>query len=67
MNVSKSSDPDRLNDICVAKSVTKPRIVKHRSIHMNDGEFSDIEISERSKKGNIAVYAHITVLILMLV
>jgi hypothetical protein len=44
VNVSKRSDPERLNDICVAKSVTKPRIVKHRSIHMNDREFSDIEI-----------------------
>jgi hypothetical protein len=32
-------------------SVTKPRIVKHGSIHMNDGEFSDIEIFERLRKG----------------
>jgi hypothetical protein len=51
VNVSKSSDPERLNDICVAKSVTKPRIVKHGSIHMNDREFSDIEIFECSRKG----------------
>jgi hypothetical protein len=51
VNVSKSSDPERLNDICVAKSVTKPRIVKHRSIHMNDREFSDIDIFGRSSKG----------------
>jgi hypothetical protein len=51
VNVSKSSHPERLNDICVAKSVTKPRIVKHRSIHVNDREFSDIEIFERSRKG----------------
>jgi hypothetical protein len=51
MNVSKSSDTERLNNICVAKSVTKPRIVKHRSIYMNDREFADIEIFERSRKG----------------
>jgi hypothetical protein len=51
VNVSKSSDPERLNDICVAKSMTKPRIVKHGSIHMNDREFSDIEILERLRKG----------------
>jgi hypothetical protein len=51
VNVSRISDPERLNDICVAKSVTKPSIVKHRSIHMNDQEFSDIEICERSRKG----------------
>jgi hypothetical protein len=51
VNVSKSSDPEPLNDICVAKSVTKPRIVKHRSIHMNGREFSDIENFERSRKG----------------
>jgi Fe-S cluster assembly ATPase SufC len=31
--------------------VTKPRIVKHGSIHMNDREFSDIKIVERSRKG----------------
>jgi hypothetical protein len=51
VNVSKISDPERLNDICVAKSVTKPRIVKHGSIHMNDRAFSDIENIERSRKG----------------
>jgi hypothetical protein len=51
VNVSKSSDPEGPNDICVAKSVTKPRIVKHRSIHINDREISDIEIFERSRKG----------------
>jgi hypothetical protein len=32
-------------------SVTKPRIVKHGSIHIYDREFSDIEIFERSRKG----------------
>jgi hypothetical protein len=31
-------------------SVTKPRIVKHESIHMNYLEFSDIEIFEHSRK-----------------
>jgi hypothetical protein len=51
VNVSKSSDPESLNNTCVAKPVTKPRIVKHGSIHMNDREFSDIEIFERSRKG----------------
>jgi hypothetical protein len=51
VNVSKSSDPECLNDICVANSVTKPLIVKHRNIHMNDREISDIEIFERSRKG----------------
>jgi hypothetical protein len=49
MNVSKSSDPERLNDIFVA-NVSDQRIVKHGSIHMNDREFSDIEIFERSRK-----------------
>jgi hypothetical protein len=51
VNVSKSSDPERLNDICVAKSATKPSIVKHRSIRMNGREFSDIQIFEHSRKG----------------
>jgi hypothetical protein len=51
VNVAKSSDPEGLNDICVAKSVTKPRVVKHRSIHMNDREISDSKIFERSIKG----------------
>jgi hypothetical protein len=51
VNVSKSSDPERINDICVAKSVTKPRIIKHGSTDMNDREFSDIETFERSRKG----------------
>jgi hypothetical protein len=32
-------------------SVTKPCIIKHGSIHMNDWEFSDIEIFEHSRKG----------------
>jgi Fe-S cluster assembly ATPase SufC len=50
VNVSKSSNPERLNNICVT-SVTRPRIVKHGSIHMNGREFSDIEIFERSRKG----------------
>jgi hypothetical protein len=66
VNVSKSSDPERLNDICAAKSVTKPCIVKHRSIHMNDREFSDIEIFERSRKG-ISLFMLILLLMLMLV
>jgi hypothetical protein len=51
VNVSKSSDPERLNNICVAKSVTRPRIVKDGSVHMNDREFSDIEVFERLRKG----------------
>jgi hypothetical protein len=51
VKVSKSSDPERLNNICVARSVTKPRIVKHGSIHMNDRKFSDIEIFEHSRNG----------------
>jgi hypothetical protein len=51
VNVSKSSDLERLNDICLANSVTKPRVVKHGSIHMNDQEFSDIEIFEHLRKG----------------
>jgi hypothetical protein len=66
VNVSKSSGPERLNDICVAKSVTKPRIVKHRSIHMNDREFLDIKIFEHSRKG-ISLFIYIMLLILMLV
>jgi hypothetical protein len=31
--------------------VTKPSIVKHGSIHVNDREFSDIEMFERPRKG----------------
>jgi hypothetical protein len=50
VNVSKCSDPERINNICVVKSVTKSLIVKHGSIHMNDREFSDIEIFVRSGK-----------------
>jgi hypothetical protein len=50
VNVSKSSDPERLNNICKQTSMTKPRIVKHRSIYMNDREFSDIEIFKHSRK-----------------
>jgi hypothetical protein len=66
VNVSKSSDPERLNNICEAKSVTKPRIVKQGSIHMNDREFLDIEIFERSRKG-ISLFMLIMLLILTLV
>jgi hypothetical protein len=52
MTVSKSSDPERLNNICVWQtSVTKPRIVKYEGIHINDQEFSDIEIFQHSRKG----------------
>jgi hypothetical protein len=47
VNVSKSSDPERLNDICVA-NVSDAYC--YGSIHMNDREFSDIEIFERSRK-----------------
>jgi hypothetical protein len=32
-------------------SVTKPHVVKHGSIHINDREFSDIKIFEHSRKG----------------
>jgi hypothetical protein len=49
MKVSKSLDPERLNNICVA--VTKPRIVKHGIIRVNDREFSDIDIFKHSRKG----------------
>jgi Fe-S cluster assembly ATPase SufC len=52
VNVSKSSDPERLNNICVANvSDQATYIVKHGSIHMNDQEFSDIETFERLRKG----------------
>jgi hypothetical protein len=46
------------NNMCVSNSVTKLRIVKHGSIHMNDRESSDIEIFESKsfEKGNTAVY-----------
>jgi hypothetical protein len=47
----KNSDPERLNNICVANVSDQPRIVKHGSIHMNDREFSDIEFFEHSRKG----------------
>jgi hypothetical protein len=51
VNVSKNSDTESLNDICVANVSDQAAIVKHGSIHMNDQGFSDIEIFERSRKG----------------
>jgi hypothetical protein len=50
VNVSKSSDPERLNNICVANGGDQARIVKHGSIHTNDGEFSDIESFDYSRQ-----------------
>ena len=44
MNVWKSSDLERLDNICVANVSDQAAYVKHGSIHMNDQEFSDIEI-----------------------
>jgi hypothetical protein len=51
VNVSKSSDPERLNNIYVANVSDQAGIVKHGSIHVNNREFSDIEIFEHSRKG----------------
>jgi Fe-S cluster assembly ATPase SufC len=51
VNVSKGSDPDRLNNICVANGSDRAGVVKQGSIHMNGREFSDIEMFERSRKG----------------
>jgi hypothetical protein len=51
VNVSKSSDPERLINVCLANVSYKLRIVNHGGIHMNDREFSDIEIFEHSRKG----------------
>jgi hypothetical protein len=51
VNVSKISDPERLNNICVANVSDRAAYFKHGSIHMNDREFSDIEMFEHSRKG----------------
>jgi hypothetical protein len=42
VNVSKSSDLERVNNICVAN--VSDQAWKYGSIHMNDREFSDNEI-----------------------
>jgi hypothetical protein len=46
VNVSKSSDPERLNNICVAS-----RVFLNTEVFMNDREFSDIQIFQHSGKG----------------
>jgi hypothetical protein len=51
VKVSKSSDPEPLNDIYVANVSDQAAFVKDGSIHMNVREFSEIEIFERSRKG----------------
>jgi hypothetical protein len=50
VTVSKSSDPERLNNICVANVSDQAAYFK-ASVFMNDREFSDIEIFQHSGKG----------------
>jgi hypothetical protein len=45
VNVSKISDPERLNSICVAN------VFLNIEVFMNDREFSDIQIFQHSGKG----------------
>ena len=49
MNVSKSSDPERLNNICVA-NVRPSRVFLNMEVFMHDQEFSDIEILQHLGK-----------------
>jgi hypothetical protein len=44
VNVSKSSDPERLNNICVANISDKATYFYKHGIFVNYQEFSDIEI-----------------------
>jgi hypothetical protein len=50
VNVSKSSDPERLNNTRVA-NVGPSRVFLNMEVFMNDREFSDIEIFQHSVKG----------------
>ena len=47
MKVSQSSDPERLNNICVA---IPSRVYLNMEVFTNDREFSDIEIFQHSGK-----------------
>jgi hypothetical protein len=51
VNVSKSSDPECLNIVCVCKCQWPSRVFLNMEIFMNDREFSDIEIFQHSGKG----------------
>jgi len=51
VNVSKSSDPERLSNICVANVSDKAAVFLNMEVFMNDREFSDIEIYQHSGKG----------------
>jgi hypothetical protein len=51
MNVSKSSDPERLNNICDANVSDQSAYFYNMEVFMNDREFSDIEIFQHSGKG----------------
>jgi len=49
--VSKSSDPESLNNVCVANVSDQAGIFLNVEVFMNDREFSDIEIYQHSGKG----------------
>jgi hypothetical protein len=51
VNVLKSSDPERLNNIWVANVSDQARVFLNMEVLMNDREFSDIEIFQHSGKG----------------
>jgi hypothetical protein len=51
VNVSKSSDPERLNNICVANVSDQAAYFLNMEVFMSDQEFSDIEIFQHSGKG----------------
>ena len=51
MNVSKSSDPERLNNTCVATVSDQAAYFLNMEVFMNDREFLDIEMFQHSGKG----------------
>jgi hypothetical protein len=51
LNMSKSSDPKRLNNVCVCKGQWPSRPFLNVEVFTNDREFSDIEIFQHSGKG----------------
>jgi hypothetical protein len=51
VNVSKSSDPERLNNICVAYVSDQAAYFENMKVSMNDREFSDIQFFQHSGKG----------------
>jgi hypothetical protein len=51
VNLSKSSDPECLNNICVVNVSDQAAYFLNMEVFMNDREFSDIQIFQHSGKG----------------